>query len=170
MKSKICKRCDVEKPLIMYSRVTRNKDGLERYCKDCCKAIKRELLAERLINNYKCAVCCEPITDLNICFNTSKCRDCYNDEQRRTSKDKTLLIMERGDMTLHKRRVLYFVNKIKLNDYFVSMEDINELITLFQLTFLSIGSPFGFKYMFDRLVKRSLTYNLPEKKKIKIEI
>tara|TARA_R110000744_G_scaffold21626_14_gene55856 strand:- start:53 stop:694 length:642 start_codon:yes stop_codon:yes gene_type:complete len=36
--SKHCKKCDTTKELSSFSRDKRRKDGLQPYCKDCCKA------------------------------------------------------------------------------------------------------------------------------------
>ncbi len=38
---KQCSRCKVEKPLIDFSKQTRNTDGLRPYCKSCDNAISK---------------------------------------------------------------------------------------------------------------------------------
>ena len=39
---KHCSKCNVEKPLEMFSKCSANKDGLHRWCKDCAKVAKKE--------------------------------------------------------------------------------------------------------------------------------
>jgi len=39
---KHCSKCNVSKPLEMFSKCAANKDGLHRWCKDCAKVAKKE--------------------------------------------------------------------------------------------------------------------------------
>lgn len=37
MKTKLCTKCQKEKPLDKFYKCTSSKDGKARYCKDCCR-------------------------------------------------------------------------------------------------------------------------------------
>ena len=39
---KRCSKCNVDKPLDVFSKCAANKDGLQRWCKECSKAAKKE--------------------------------------------------------------------------------------------------------------------------------
>ena len=39
---KRCSKCNVDKPLTVFSKCAANKDGLNRWCKECSKAAKKE--------------------------------------------------------------------------------------------------------------------------------
>lgn len=39
---KRCSKCNVDKPLNVFSKCAANKDGLHRWCKECSKAAKKE--------------------------------------------------------------------------------------------------------------------------------
>jgi vacuolar-type H+-ATPase subunit I/STV1 len=39
---KYCKKCDTTKPLSCFSKYKKAKDGLQFYCKDCCKATTKK--------------------------------------------------------------------------------------------------------------------------------
>ena len=39
---KHCSKCNVKKPLEMFSKCSANKDGLHRWCKDCAKVAKKQ--------------------------------------------------------------------------------------------------------------------------------
>lgn len=39
---KICKRCGIEKPITEFSNASRNKDGLNSWCKTCCSEYDRQ--------------------------------------------------------------------------------------------------------------------------------
>ena len=43
---KHCSKCNVDKPLEMFSKCAANKDGLHRWCKDCAKFAKKEWYAK----------------------------------------------------------------------------------------------------------------------------
>jgi len=45
---KHCSKCNVEKPLEMFSKCSANKDGLHRWCKDCAKVAKKEWYAKNV--------------------------------------------------------------------------------------------------------------------------
>lgn len=45
--TKICKHCGVEKPLSEFHRVSRNKDGINDWCKDCVNEYQRKREAEK---------------------------------------------------------------------------------------------------------------------------
>lgn len=38
--SKVCRRCSIEKPASAFARATGNRDGLQRYCRECHKLVR----------------------------------------------------------------------------------------------------------------------------------
>lgn len=46
-KTKICKRCGIEKPVSEFHKTSRNKDGLNDWCKDCACEYQRIQFAKK---------------------------------------------------------------------------------------------------------------------------
>jgi uncharacterized protein YnzC (UPF0291/DUF896 family) len=46
MESKICSKCKLEKNISEFWKEKKKKDGLQIYCKDCCKKIRKEYFKE----------------------------------------------------------------------------------------------------------------------------
>lgn len=114
------------------------------------------------MKKIKCSNCKEIIEDM-CSSNFYYCIPCYKEKQSEFSIIRSSLILERGKASDHRRRVLYFIRKVEMNNYDISMMDINEIITLYNYTFLSTfvsdgTSGFQIKKMWDRLKRKSLTF------------
>ena len=46
-RTKTCRRCGAEKPATKFGRHGKNRDGLQSYCKVCCRAVVKESAARR---------------------------------------------------------------------------------------------------------------------------
>ena len=51
--NKICRRCQVEKDTFEFQIFSRNRDGLQPYCRDCKRTFDRELYQKNPRRNYE---------------------------------------------------------------------------------------------------------------------
>ena len=54
---KLCKRCNIEKPIECFCKQTKSKDGYHSWCKECNKQYKKEnkeaIIQYKILNNQK---------------------------------------------------------------------------------------------------------------------
>ena len=156
---KTCKECKKEKTLDDFHKHKDCKGGRRTVCKEC--VAKRVVKNKRKNKSGECTFCQEIIVEKSP-STVYMCKPCYKKKYEDSYAMRKVFRRERGSITDHKRKTIYFVKKILMNDYMVSMEDINTIITLFQHTFLTTG--FDMKYMFEKLEKKILEWDEYNKK------
>ncbi len=110
-----------------------------KYCSDTCRAKSSQ--RNKSINLPEiCTKCNRSYSLPEVIRGThnSYCDSCWKKYQKELRDEKKRMKLERKSIDNFEGKVRYLLNKIELNNKNVSMSDINDLITYYQLTFLKV--------------------------------
>lgn len=146
-------------------------------CKYCNNEFNTKFCSCRAKYSYKkikcdigCTKCGNEYDGVNTIKSAHKhyCDYCWKEYQRHWRLIKINLKKERKVIPLFENKVKYLINKIELNNGYVTLHEMNQIITYYQLTFFKVrcgGNTMG-EQILDMYNKLKSVYNTDDKKKI----
>ena len=128
-----CLNCNELKNIKEFAKDCKRYGGIRGVCKSCDNIRKKKYVED----NPNCLNCGREFNDTVTRSSNLNCKDCRDFKMIQSKLIKDELLLRRGDIKEHNKKVKYFINKIRLNKEEFTIRDLSELIDLYELTFVN---------------------------------